>query len=140
MQAIARLHHVVLGEEDSQATWSILKCSLAQKLDWHLSLCYPSDIMEAALELDTILWDLLEHATKLHIPKLDEGLDVECVPQVPGITSLQGRSFQRFLVHQPVKQGGFVISKLPTLKISFHNHFQNRLSGQQYLDNHSVQT
>ena len=96
----------VLGEEDSQATWSILKCSLAQKLDWHLSLCYPSDIMEAALELDTILWDLLEHATKLHIPKLDEGLDVECVPQVPGITSLQGRSFQRFLVQQSVKQGG----------------------------------
>jgi hypothetical protein len=42
----------VLGEEDSQAIWSILKCSLAQKLDWHLSLCYPSDFSEAANELD----------------------------------------------------------------------------------------
>ena len=62
--------------------------------------------------MDTILWDLLEHATKLHIPKLDEGLDIECVPQVPGITSLQGRSFQRFLVHQPVKQGGLGLRSL----------------------------
>ena len=59
----------VLGEGDGQAIWSILKCSIAQKLDWHLSLCYPSDISEAAGELDRVLWDLLEYATKLHIPR-----------------------------------------------------------------------
>ena len=86
--------------------WSILKCSLAQKLDWHLSLCYPSDISAAAAELDSALWDMLEHATKLHIPKGEEGLGVECTLQVPGIAFLQGRSFQNILIRQPVKQGG----------------------------------
>ena len=69
----------VLGEEDSQAIWCILKCSLAQKLDWHLSLSYPSDIQVAANELDSILWDLLQHCSRLHIPQGDEGLGVECV-------------------------------------------------------------
>ena len=97
----------VLGVEDGQAVWSILKCSLSQKLDWHLSLCYPSDISDAAAELDSVLWDLLEHATKLHIPKGEEGLGVECILQAPGIAFLQGRSFQNILIRQPVKQGGF---------------------------------
>ena len=93
----------VLGVEDGQAIWRILKCSLTQKLDWHLSLCYPSDISDAAAELDTVLWDMLEHATKLHIPRGEEGLGVECVLGVPGIASLQGRSFQNILTRQPVK-------------------------------------
>ena len=56
--------------------------------------------------MDTILWDLLQHCTRLHIPKADEGLEVECVLHPPGVNSLQGRSFQQWLVHQPVKMGG----------------------------------
>jgi hypothetical protein len=51
---VDRVKHV-LGEEDSQAMWCILKCSLAQKLDWHLSLSYPTDIHVPAMEMDTIL-------------------------------------------------------------------------------------
>ena len=85
---------------------------MAQKLDWHLSISYPTDIREAALEMDSILWDLLQHATKLHIPRVDEGLGVECVLHVPGIVSLQGRSFQHWLVQQPVKQGGLGLCSL----------------------------
>ena len=61
------------------------------------------------MELDTILWDLLEHNTRLHIPKGEEGLGVECVLDVPGIQSLQGRSFQSLLVHQSVKLDGLGI-------------------------------
>ena len=49
----------VLCEGDSQDIWCILKCSLAQKLDWHLSLCYPTNIKDAAMDLDTILWELI---------------------------------------------------------------------------------
>ena len=49
----------LLGPEDGQAIWSILHCSLSQKFDYHLSLCYPSDIKNAAMKLDTILWDLV---------------------------------------------------------------------------------
>jgi hypothetical protein len=70
-----------------------------------LSLCSPSDISAAAAELDSALWDMLEHATKLHTPKGEEGLEVECTVQVSGI-AFQGRSFQNILIHQPVKQGG----------------------------------
>ena len=33
-------------------------------------------------------------------------MGVECVPHLPGMISLQGRSFQQWLVHQPVKMGG----------------------------------
>ena len=62
--------------------------------------------------MDSILWDLLQHATKLHIPRVDEGLGVECVLHVPGIVSLQGRSFQHWLVQQPVKQGGLGLCSL----------------------------
>ena len=64
---------------------TILHCSLAQKLDC-TSLSYPSDIRGVAMELDTILWDLLEHTTRLHIPKGEEGLGVKCVrdPQLAG--------------------------------------------------------
>ena len=29
--------------------------------------------------MDSILWDLLQYATKLHIPRVEEGLGVECV-------------------------------------------------------------
>ena len=96
----------VLGEEDGQAIWCILKCSLAQKLDWHLSLCYPSDIRGAAQEIDLLLWNLLEYATKLHIPGRDESLGTECVLQVPEVSFLHGRSFQSLLIRQPVKLGG----------------------------------
>ena len=97
----------VLSDKDSQAVWSILKCSLSQKLDWHLSLCYPSDILEAANRLDNILWSLLEYATNLHIPKSEEGLGVECVLEIPELPPrLQGQSFQHWLVQQPIKMGG----------------------------------
>ena len=41
--------------KDSQALWVALHHSLAHKMDYHLSLCYPSDILPAAEYLDNIL-------------------------------------------------------------------------------------
>ena len=57
------------------------------------------DIKEAALELDSILWGLLQHCTKLLMPIREEGLGVECVLKLPGRTRLQDRGFQKWLVH-----------------------------------------
>ena len=54
---------------------------------------------------------MLEHATKLHTPKGEEGLEVECTVQVSGI-AFQGRSFQNILIHQPVKLGGLGLRSL----------------------------
>ena len=108
----------LLGPEDGQAVWTILHCSLAQKLDYHLSLCYPSDIAEAAKELDSVLWDLLEYATGLHIPRCDEGLGVECMLDLP--YGMLGRSFQELLVRQPVKLGGLGLrSMVETSYVAF---------------------
>ena len=108
---VERVKEVLI--DDRQDLWTILHCSLAQKLDWHLSLCYPSDIKDAAMKLDDILWQFLEHATNLHIPKSDEGLGVECVLDVPELpTSLQGRSYQHWIVRQPVKMGGLGLRSL----------------------------
>ena len=46
--------------EDSQALWVVLHRSLAHKLDYHLSLCYPSDIRPIVTYLDSIFWSMLE--------------------------------------------------------------------------------
>ena len=42
-----------------------------------------SDMMEAARNIDDILWSMMERATGLHIPREDEARGVECVMDVP---------------------------------------------------------
>ena len=51
-----------------------------------------TDIREAAMDIDEMLLDLLQFLCKLHIPEVDEGFGVECVPNLPGVESLQERS------------------------------------------------
>ena len=104
----------VLGpQKDLQAIWAVLQCSLAQKLDWQLSLNYPSDVRKAAERLDNELWHLLELSASQHIPRKEEGLGVECVLSAPGLPfSLEGRSFQNWLVRQPVRLRGLGLRSL----------------------------
>ena len=59
---------------DSQALWVVLHRSLAHKMDYHLSLSYPSDIMPIAEHLDAVFWSLLERAAGQQIPRLGMGL------------------------------------------------------------------
>ena len=69
----------VLGpQKDLQAIWAVLQCSLSQKLDWQLSLNYPSDVREVSKKLDSELWRLLEFASSQRIPRAEEGMGVEC--------------------------------------------------------------
>ena len=75
------------------------------KLDYHLALCYPSDIAEAAAEMDQLLYTMLESATGLAIPRVDQGRGIECCPQVP-VNRQQGRSYQDWVVRLPVRLGG----------------------------------
>ena len=42
-------------EGEGQAICTIARSSTAMKLDYHLSLCYPSDIRDAVSEMDRIL-------------------------------------------------------------------------------------
>ena len=92
-------------EGEGQAIWTIARSSTAMKLDYHLALCYPSDMVEAAKEMDRILGAMLHSATGFAIPMVDEGGSVEHCPQ-PRVTRLQGRSYQNWMMRTPVRLGG----------------------------------
>ena len=92
-------------EGEGQAIWNVARMSTAQKLDYHLTLCYPEDIVEAAEKMDEVLWNMLEKASGLDIPKVDEGRGVDCCPQTT-VRRVRGRSYQDWLVRQPVRLGG----------------------------------
>ena len=57
----------LLGQE-KQALWSVLRSSLSSKLDYWLTLCYPSDIMEAAKRMDQVIQSVLEKLIDSDIP------------------------------------------------------------------------
>ncbi len=78
--------------DNLQAKLTLLSASISHKLDYHLSLQYPSDMLGPARQLDTVLWQMLESATGLTIPQVYIGQWVVCFPQVP-IYGLQGRCF-----------------------------------------------
>ena len=92
--------------QDSQALWVALHRSLAHKLDYHLSPCYPSDILHMAEFLDTVAWSLFERAAGQHVPRREEGLGTECVLGVP-VDTMEGQSFQEILVRLPIRLRGF---------------------------------
>ena len=92
----------VLGEE-KQSLWTVLRLSLSQQLDYWLQLSYPTHIKAAAEKMDQILWGVLEVAASSSIPRAEEGKSWECVVAVPG---LHRRTFQDWVVRQPIKLGG----------------------------------
>ena len=94
-----------LLEEDLQAKWTLLLSSTQQKFSYWLSLQYPSDVSESAVRLDGILWRMFEHAAGQHIPRVDEGMGVECTPNLP-VDGLGGQSFQSLMTRLPIKEKG----------------------------------
>ena len=70
--------------------------SVAQKLNYTLSLQYPSKVLPTATLLEKVLWSMLEKSSGLHIPREEEGSGTECVLDVP-VRGLQGQSFQHWL-------------------------------------------
>ena len=60
--------------KDSQALWVTVHRSIAHKMDYHLSLCYPSDILPVARHLDAVVWAAFERAVGQHVPRRQERL------------------------------------------------------------------
>ena len=100
-----------LLQDDLQAKWTLLSSSISHMLDYHMSLQYPSDMLGPARQLDAILWQMLESAAGFPIPQVDEGMGVECCPQV-NIPGLKDRTFQSWLVRLPVRAGGLGLRSL----------------------------
>ena len=90
---------------DKQSLWILLKQSLCQQFDYWLQNCYPSQVISVASILDNVLWEIMETAIGNHVPKIDEGLDWDCPVAVP-VETLRNRSFQHWVMRQPIKLGG----------------------------------
>ena len=62
LEEVAREVEQVLTvlQGEGQAIWSVIRSSTIMKLDYHLALCYPSDMAEAAAEMDQLLHNMVE--------------------------------------------------------------------------------
>ena len=85
-------------------------------LDYHMALCYPTDMAEAAKEMDRLLFTMLECSSSQSIPKIDEGRGVECCMQIP-VTRHQGRSYQDHMVRLPVRLGGMGLRSMTDVSL-----------------------
>ena len=106
---------VLQGE--GQAIWTVARSSTLMKLDYHLALCYPTDMVEAAREMDRLLHTMLECSSTLSIPKVDEGRGVECCLQTP-VTRHQGRSYQDHMIRLPVRLGGMGLRSMTDVSLA----------------------
>ena len=117
--------------KDSQALWVALHRSLAHKMDYHLSLCYPSDILPVAEYLDKTLWGVFERAVGQQVPREEKGLGVECVLN-PLVDSMQNKSFQEISVRLPIRLRGFGLrSFAETAAPAFIGGVQKALGGEE---------
>ena len=58
---------VLAGER--QALWAVYKQSITQQMDYWLHLSYPSDMKQAARELDRKLWRVMEAILGSKVPE-----------------------------------------------------------------------
>ena len=78
VQEVAREVEQVLTvlQGEGQAIWAVARSSTIMKLDYHLALCYPSDMLEAAKEMDRLLWTMVACSSGITIPRVDMGSGV----------------------------------------------------------------
>ena len=69
-------------------------------------MSYPSVVEPVAKWMDEQLWKILETATGISIPSGATNQTWNCVLPVP-VTGRSDSSFQKWVVRQPVRQGGF---------------------------------
>ena len=103
-------------EGEGQAVWTVARSSTIMKLDYHISLCYPSDMVEAARKMDQVLHRMMEKASALRIPTVEEGRGLECCLALP-ITRHQDRSYQDWMLRMPVRLGGFGLRSLEDISL-----------------------
>ena len=97
--------HVIVLNEERQSSWTILRLSLAQKLDYWLQLCYPSNVRVAAEKMDIVMWKILEKTADSTIPRCQDvnQFDNVTIISVPGLAD---KSYQEWAIRQPIRLGG----------------------------------
>ena len=85
-----------------------------QQLDWWLTLVCPSQMREAATEMDRILWEVLECCADSAIPRGHQGLGWDC-PLTAPVAAWQGLSYQEMKVRLPARSGGLGLASMVEL-------------------------
>lgn len=95
-------------QNEKQALWAVLRSSFSHKLDYWLTLCYPSQVKGAAERMDALQNRILDSLVGTSIPM--EALNNEWAISLPVSDAiLQKRSYQHWVVRQPIKMGGLGI-------------------------------
>ena len=82
---------------------------------------------KAAQDIDKLEMGVIENLLGMHVPLHGEGLGWECPLQLP-IQGLDGRSFQHWVIRQPIKMGGLGIrSKVETSPAAFIGSLEESL-------------
>ena len=105
-EQVAQIQNVL--ENEKQALWAVLRSSISQKLDYWLTLCYPSHVEQAASRMDNLMSNILEHLVGMQIPMKANHNSWTCKLPI-SVEVLQDRSFQHWVIRQPVKMGGLGI-------------------------------
>ena len=116
-----------------QSMWAMLVSSTCQKLDYWLTLVYPSQMKEAASRMDKLVLRVVQKILGSEIPLRGGQEDWNTSINDP-IESLKDRSFQEWVLRLPVRLGGLGIrSTLETRHAAFIGgveqalpHFTNR--------------
>lgn len=94
--------------EEKQALWAVLRSSISHKLDYWLTLCYPSQVKSAAERMDIVQNQMLESLVGMKIPMQAMANEWAIPLPVPEAT-LRTRSYQHWVIRQPIKMGGLGI-------------------------------
>ena len=64
---------VSLLKSEKQALWTWLRTSFSHKLEYWLAMVHPSQMTDAAMEVDQLFWNIVEEVCGSHLPR-EEGL------------------------------------------------------------------
>ena len=97
----------------------MLRSSISQRLDYWLTLVYPTQIKRAAEKMDNLILKVMEKLLGCQIPMDETGENWYCPVNVP-VDGLQGKSFQSWILRLPIRSGGLEIrSNLETAAVAF---------------------
>ena len=106
-------------EPSRQSMWALLRSSICQRLDFWLTMVYPSQMEKCAERMDNLIINAIQKLLGSQIPLKEEGQNWNCPVQVP-IEDLKGQSFQNWILRLPIKLGGLGIrSNKDTIHAAF---------------------
>ena len=99
--------------EHRQAMWNVIRSSISQKLDYWLTLVYPSQMLKAATRMDALLKGAVENLIGIEIPMDGSGgLGYESPIHIP----VERQKWKKLpeLDHETTHQNGGSWNKKPS--------------------------